>query len=74
MAKVAVWCRHVGDNIIGIGSQIPWSVPSDVQKFVRIITGQDVVMGAQDLSEPSGARFAGGQNLYCQLESRSGTL
>lgn len=45
MTKVAVWCRHVGDNIIGIGSQIPWSVPSDVQKFVRIITGQDVVMG-----------------------------
>ena len=45
MTKVAVWCRHVGDNVIGIGSQIPWSVPSDVRKFVRIITGQDVVMG-----------------------------
>lgn len=45
MVKVAIWCRHLAGDIIGIGSKIPWSVPSDVAKFVRIISGQNVVMG-----------------------------
>lgn len=45
MTKVAVWCRHEGDNIIGIGSNIPWQVPSDKQFFKDLIDDQVVVMG-----------------------------
>ena len=45
MTKVAIWCRHQDDNIIGIGEGIPWNVPSDAQKFVRMATGQNVVVG-----------------------------
>ena len=45
MTKVAIWCRHQKDNIIGIGPDIPWNVPSDAQKFVRMATGQNVVVG-----------------------------
>ncbi len=45
MTKVAVWCRHEGDNIIGIGDSIPWRVPSDLKKFGRIVTGQNIVVG-----------------------------
>ncbi len=45
MTKVAVWCRHFGDNIIGIGDSIPWRVPSDLKKFGRIVAGQNMVVG-----------------------------
>lgn len=45
MTKVAVWCRHAGDNIIGIGPDIPWNVPSDVRKFNRIVSGKNIVAG-----------------------------
>lgn len=45
MTKVAIWCRHADDNLIGMGKQIPWDVPSDSQKFVRMVTGQNVVVG-----------------------------
>lgn len=45
MTKVAVWCRHQGDNIIGIGPQIPWHVSSDFKRFKRITEGQNIVAG-----------------------------
>jgi len=45
MTKVAVWCRHIGDNIIGIGDSIPWHVPSDLKKFGRIVSGKNIVVG-----------------------------
>ena len=45
MTKVAVWCRHENDNVIGIGAEIPWHVKSDFQRFKRITTGQNVVAG-----------------------------
>lgn len=45
MTKVAVWCRHKGDNIIGIGPQIPWHVASDFRRFRRITSGQNIVAG-----------------------------
>lgn len=45
MTKVAIWCRHEGDNIIGIGSQIPWHIKSDFQRFRRITQGQNIVAG-----------------------------
>lgn len=45
MTKVAVWCRHEGDNIIGIEKDIPWSVPSDFKKFGRIVGGKNIVAG-----------------------------
>lgn len=45
MTKVAVWCRHEGDNIIGIGKDIPWNIPSDVRKFHKIVSGSVIVVG-----------------------------
>lgn len=45
MTKVAVWCRHQEDNIIGIGLQIPWHVSSDFKRFKRITEGQNIVAG-----------------------------
>lgn len=45
MTKVAVWCRHEGDNLIGIGAKLPWDVPSDKQFFKDLIKDQNVVMG-----------------------------
>lgn len=45
MVKVAVWCRHKEDNVIGIGAQIPWHVKSDFQRFRRLTEGQYVVAG-----------------------------
>ena len=45
MTKVAIWCRHKGDNIIGIGPHIPWHVKSDFRRFRRITTGQALAAG-----------------------------
>lgn len=45
MTKIAVWCRHEGDNIIGIGKHIPWDVPSDRALFLALIKEQNVAMG-----------------------------
>ena len=45
MTKVAVWCRHQNDNIIGIGPEIPWRVSSDFKRFRRITEGQNIVAG-----------------------------
>ena len=45
MTKVAIWCRHEGDNIIGIGPQIPWHIPSDFKRFRKITEGQNLVVG-----------------------------
>lgn len=45
MTITAVWCRHAGDNVIGIGSQIPWRVSSDFKRFRRITEGQNLVAG-----------------------------
>lgn len=45
MAKIAVWCRHAGDNIIGIGPKIPWHVSSDFKRFKRLTLGQHLVAG-----------------------------
>lgn len=45
MTKVAVWCRHAEDNIIGIGPHIPWHIASDFKRFKRITTGQNIIAG-----------------------------
>lgn len=45
MTKVAVWCRHQDDNIIGIGPHIPWHISSDFKRFRRITEGQNIVAG-----------------------------
>lgn len=45
MTKVAIWCRHAGDNIIGIGENIPWHVPSDTKKFWDMVKGENLVLG-----------------------------
>lgn len=45
MTKVAVWCRHIDDNIIGADDKLLWNIPSELNKFYRIINGQFLVMG-----------------------------
>lgn len=45
MTVTAIWCRHAGDNIIGIGSHIPWRISSDFKRFRRITEGQNLVAG-----------------------------
>jgi dihydrofolate reductase len=45
MTKVAIWCRHTNDNIIGIGPNIPWHVSSDFKRFKRITNGHHLVAG-----------------------------
>lgn len=45
MMVVAIWCRHSGDNLIGIGARIPWCVPSDTARFLGVVRGQTVVCG-----------------------------
>lgn len=43
--KIAVWCRHKGDNIIGIGPNIPWRISSDFRRFRRLTEGQTLAAG-----------------------------
>ncbi|MFV0627368.1 MAG: dihydrofolate reductase [Alphaproteobacteria bacterium] len=45
MTKIAIWCRHKDDNIIGIGPQIPWHISSDFKRFKRITQGQNILAG-----------------------------
>lgn len=45
MTKVAIWCRHKDDNVIGIGPNIPWHISSDFKRFKRITLGQNLVVG-----------------------------
>ena len=42
---VVMWCRHYGDNVIGINGKIPWNEPRDVQNFKDVVYGQNVVLG-----------------------------
>jgi dihydrofolate reductase len=45
MTVVAIWCRHINDNIIGIEAEIPWCIPSDTKRFLDVVEGQTVVLG-----------------------------
>ncbi len=45
MTIVAIWCRHIGDNVIGAGSGLPWKIPSDTRRFRNLTEGQIKVMG-----------------------------
>ena len=45
MTKIAVWCRHKDDNIIGIGSNIPWHISSDFKRFRRITENACITCG-----------------------------
>lgn len=45
MAKIAIWCRHTKDSIIGIAEKIPWHVKSDFQRFRRLTEGKTVLVG-----------------------------
>lgn len=45
MTVVAMWCRHTGDNLIGIGNALPWHIPSDAEHFLEVVKGQTVVCG-----------------------------
>lgn len=40
MTVVAMWCRHAGDDLIGIGDNIPWNVPSDTKHFLVSCPGR----------------------------------
>lgn len=45
MTLISIWCRHIGDNIIGIGSNIPWNIPSDLRRFRKITQGKTIIVG-----------------------------
>lgn len=45
MTIVSIWCRHAGDNIIGIGREIPWHIPSDSKRFRNLTLGCTLVTG-----------------------------
>ncbi|MBP5352828.1 MAG: dihydrofolate reductase [Alphaproteobacteria bacterium] len=45
MTKIAVWCRHQKDSIIGIGPEIPWRIPSDTRRFRNLTQGHTLVVG-----------------------------
>lgn len=45
MTKIAVWCRHKEDNIIGIGPNIPWHVSSDFKRFQRLTINKALLVG-----------------------------
>ena len=45
MTKIAIWCRHDGDNIIGIGPDIPLYIPSDFKRFRRITEKANITCG-----------------------------
>ena len=45
MVKIAIWCRHMGDNIIGIGPDIPWHISSDFKRFRRLTDGKALLVG-----------------------------
>lgn len=45
MVKIAVWCRHENDNVIGIGPDIPWHIPSDFKRFRRITEKASITCG-----------------------------
>lgn len=45
MTKIAIWCRHENDNIIGIGPNIPWHIPSDFKRFRRITENSNITCG-----------------------------
>ena len=59
MTKTAIWCRHAGDNIIGIGDDIPWNVPSDLQKFWKMVEGRQIVCGRRTYQTFPPARLEG---------------
>lgn len=43
--RAAVWCRHTGDSIIGIGPHIPWHIRSDFKRFQRLTIGKSLIVG-----------------------------
>ena len=45
MVKIAIWCRHKDDCIIGIGPNIPWHISSDFKRFRRITENAKIVCG-----------------------------
>ena len=42
---VAMWCRHINDNIIGVDGHLPWKIESDVQHFLDVFKEKNVVCG-----------------------------
>ncbi len=61
MTVVAIWCRHKGDNLIGIGAHIPWRVNSDTERFLAVVEGQTVVCGRKTYESLPNRRIEGCQ-------------
>lgn len=59
MMVVAIWCRHKGDNLIGIGEHIPWQVKSDIERFLAVVDGQTVVCGRKTYESLPNRTIAG---------------
>lgn len=63
MTVTAIWCRHDGDNIIGIGSEVPWQVKSDKQRFWDVVDGKALVCGRKTY-EGMSARLTAGRKMF----------
>ena len=43
--KIAIWCRHENDSVIGYNGDLPWHVSSDLARFKKITQGHNIVCG-----------------------------
>jgi len=42
---VFMWCRHKGDNVIGVDGHLPWCIKSDSEHFWNVVQNENVVCG-----------------------------
>lgn len=69
MTVVAMWCRHIGDNVIGIGGRIPWNVASDAKHFLDVVKGQAVVCGRKTYERLPGRTIVGSRMFVMSLNA-----
>ncbi len=63
MTKIAIWCRHKGDNLIGIGANIPWHIPSDFKRF-RKMTEECTLVAGEKTYESFPGRTLPNRDIY----------
>lgn len=63
MTIVLMWCRSRDDNIIGIGSEIPWDEPEDKDNYAKVVADEVVVMGRKTY-EAMGEEFLNKHKIF----------
>jgi len=59
MTVTAIWCRHKGDNLIGVDGGLPWRIDSDMKKFLAAVKGEAVVLGRVTYESLPGRNITG---------------